>query len=271
MVKPNGIWDQVCENLITAINNIEDETTEVIVVPFAFDAKHHANLNAFQELATPQGKDNLKKQIQNIEPNKSSKTFHSDAINDFYTKRVSPKRVTYMFFMTDGQNEENPDPMPELLRQWGNRYAGKNVYGFYVMLHDSATNKSIESIINQQPQLWKVKTADVNINLVRLQSSAIYNAKNDKYFDLSISGDITGKSLSATLPANCPYKIKKTEQKSNYLRVWVEHNGTGVPPSTIYNLSLKMNGGGPFDFLVTEVVSVKCEYKPERSLKITVR
>lgn len=272
MVKPNDIWDQVCDNLINAINKIEDETTELVVVPFAFDNKHHANLNAYQEKATSQGKANLINNIKSIEPIISTKTYHSDALKDFYNRRVSPNRVNYMFFMTDGQNEEYPDPMPGLIKMWGNKFAGKNVYGFYVMLHDSAANKNIENMVTQQPQLWKVETADVNINLVRLQSKAIFNARNDKYFDLPIYGDASGKSFSASFPTSCPYKVKKTEKKSKALRIWVvTPTGQKLPESSDYSLNVKMIGGGDFDFLVTEEISVKCEFKKERSLKISVR
>lgn len=58
MVEPNKIWNKVCDNLINAIENVEDETTELVVVPFAFDNQHHNALNAYRELATPQGKAN---------------------------------------------------------------------------------------------------------------------------------------------------------------------------------------------------------------------
>ena len=147
MVTPNKIWDKVCDNLINAIENVEDETTELIVVPFAFDNHHHNALNAYKELATPQGKANLKNKIRSIKPNKSTMTYHSDALKDFYNNRIAPDRVNYMFFMTDGQNEEKPDPMPNLLKQWGGRYQGKNVYGFYVMLHNSAGSPVTEGLI----------------------------------------------------------------------------------------------------------------------------
>ena len=82
MVTPNKIWDKVCDNLINAIENVEDETTELIVVPFAFDNQHHNALNAYKELATPQGKANLKNKIRSIKPNKSTMTYH-----DRWTKR----------------------------------------------------------------------------------------------------------------------------------------------------------------------------------------
>lgn len=272
MVTPNKIWDKVCDNLISAIENVEDETTELIVVPFAFDNQHHNALNAYKELATPQGKANLKNKIRSIKPNKSTMTYHSDALKDFYNNRIAPDRVNYMFFMTDGQNEEKPDPMPNLLKQWGGRYQGKNVYGFYVMLHNSAGSPVTEGVIESQPQLWKVKTADVNINLIRLQNHAIFNARNDKYFDLPIYGKADGKNFSAAVTGAAPYNVSKVEKKGDRLRIYLSHGDVHqLPVSLNVPLKITMTGGGPYDFLVTETVNVKCESKPERSLKITVR
>ena len=264
MVTPNKIWDKVCDNLISAIENVEDETTELIVVPFAFDNQHHNALNAYKELATPQGKANLKNKIRSIKPNKSTMTYHSDALKDFYNNRIAPDRVNYMFFMTDGQNEEKPDPMPNLLKQWGGRYQGKNVYGFY--------SPVTEGVIESQPQLWKVKTADVNINLIRLQNHAIFNARNDKYFDLPIYGKADGKNFSAAVTGAAPYNVSKVEKKGDRLRIYLSHGDVHqLPVSLNVPLKITMTGGGPYDFLVTETVNVKCESKPERSLKITVR
>ena len=104
-------------------------------------------------------------------------------------------------------------------------------------------------------------------------SSAIFNAKNDKYFDLPIAcGDVSGKSFRASFPKDCPYTVKKTEMKSNAIRVWVEPiSGQTLPVSSDFYINLKMTGCGKFDFLVTEKIPVKCEFKPERSLKISVR
>lgn len=267
------IWKIVCNNLIKAIENVQDETTELIVVPFAFDNKHHPRLNAYKELATAQGKQILISKINKIKPIKNTMTYHSDALKDFCNYRINPERVNYIFFMTDGQNEEKPDPMPGLLCRWGNRFNGKSVYGFYVMLHEEAANPKVDSVCKSQAHLWKVATADVNINLVRLQSSAIFNAKNDRFFDLQIAcGDTSGKSFGASFPSNCPYKVKKTEKRSNSIRVWVEPiSCQKLPVLSNNNLIIRMTGGGPFDFLVTEKIPIRCEFKPERSLKISVR
>ena len=273
MVQYN-IWNKVRENLVSAIDNINDETIEIIVIPFADNTSTHPTLKPMKEFATSSGKNKLKAQILGLpDPSVHTKTYHYIPINDFNDNRVCEDRVTYMFLMTDGEDEDERHEAINKLRQWGAKYGSKNVYGFYVMLHGQAQSPKIADICNNQDHLWKVETADVNINLVRLQCSAIFNAKNDKYFDLRVDcGDISGKTFSASFPANCPYKVNKTEIKSKSIRVWVEPiSNQKLPVSSDYNLIVKMIGCGNFDFLVTEKIPVKCEFKPERSLKILVR
>lgn len=269
----NGIWNSVRDNLKKAIDNVNDETTELLVIPFADNSLPNPTLKPISEFATAAGKNNLKSMIDDLPMNKNTMTYHYIPICDFYDNRVGNNRVTYMFLMTDGQDEDpRQRSLKQLLPQWGAKFGGKNVYGFYVMLDKKATNSAIDNVIKQQDHLWKVETADVNINLVRLQSTAIFNAKNDCYFNLPIYGDASGKSFIASFPTNCPYKVKKAEKKSNALRIWVDTpSGRNLPVSMVIPLNVTMSGGGNFDFLVTEKVSVKCEFKPERSLKITVR
>ena len=271
----NKLWDKVCDNLKSAIDNINDETTEIIVIPFADNNLPNPVLKPMVANATASGKDALKAKISALpQPGKNTMTYHYIPVQDFWYKRVSPDRVTYMFLMTDGEDDDKAKRTQKvLLPQWGAKYGNKNVYGFYVMLHKQAANPEVDRVCQNQDHLWKVETADVNINLVRLQSSAIFNAKNDKYFDLPIAcGNVSGKAFSASFPSNCPYKVKKTEKLSNTIRVWVDPvPGQKLPKSSNNNLIIKMTGGGKFDFLVTEKIPVKCEFKPERSLKISVR
>ena len=270
----NKLWDKVRSNLVSAIDNINDETTEIVVIPFANNNLKNPTLKPILAYATAKGKSFLKTTINNLpQPNKTTMTYHYIPVLDFYNKRISTERVTYMFLMTDGKDEDpSQTTITKLLPQWGAKYGNKNVYGFYVMLHEQAANPEIDRVCKNQDHLWKVATADVNINLVRLQSSAIFNAKNDNYFDLRIDcGDVSGKSFSSSFPSNCLYKVRKTEKLSNIVRVWVAVPGQKLPKSSNYNLIVKMTGGGKFDFLVTDNIPVKCEYKPERSLKISIQ
>lgn len=271
----NKLWDKVRSNLVSAIDNINDETAEIVIIPFADNNLPNPKLKPMTAYATAEGKNALKTKINTLpQPSKKTMTYHYIPIDDFFKYRIDESRVNYMFLMTDGQDDDkNQKALRDLLPQWGARYGNKNVYGFYVMLHKQAANPRIDRVCKNQDHLWKVATADVNINLVRLQSSAIFNAKNDKYFDLPIAcGDASGKCFSASFPSNCLYKVRKTEKMSNSIRVWVDPvSSQKLPVSSNNNLIIKMTGGGNFDFLVTEKIPVKCEYKPERSLKISVR
>lgn len=269
----NKLWDRVRDNLKNAIDNVSDETTELLVIPFAFDNSHHAHLNAITAKATASGKQLLKKKIDALCVSKNTMTYHSDPLNDFYSTRVNSNCVTYLFFMTDGQNEEKPNKFLPMLKTWGEKYGHKNVYGFYVMLDPAAKDVNVENIISSQSHLWKVETANVNINLIRLQSKAVFNARNDKYFDLPIYGNYNGKKFKTSFASGEKYTVTKTDLVNDKLRIYVSCCGDvhSLPISQNCKLSVAMTGGGRFDFLVTESIDVKCESKPERSLKISVR
>lgn len=275
MVSPNKIWDKVRENLKKAIDNVNDENTELFVIPFAFDNQYHPNgLTAYIENATPTGKATLKNVIDNLPMSRNTMTYHSDPLKDFYyNNRVNTNRITYLFFMTDGQNEENPDLFTPLLKQWEKRYGNKHVYGFYVMLSDLAKDDNIEKIIKEQEHLWGVETADVNINLIRLDDKAIYNVRNDQYIELNIWGIHKGLEFCCTFPSDSPYKVEKCNVGNGKLRIYVSHKEDihSLPIASTYTMMLEINNKGNYDFLVTKEVMVKCENKPERSLKVSVR
>lgn len=107
MVKPNKLWEPCKKNLIKAIENIEDNNTELVVVVFADDKNPNKKVwKEWEEKATSAGKDKL---IHNIEqlslPVKSSMTNLYDPWMDFYSQTKSDK-VNYMFLMTDGEHEQ---------------------------------------------------------------------------------------------------------------------------------------------------------------------
>lgn len=276
----NKLWDKVRDNLITAIDNVNDETTELIVIPFADNSLDNPVLKPMIANATVDGKKKLKSQINALTTNKNTMTYHYIPLRDFYNNRINPSGVTYMFLMTDGIDEDKQQrAKKDLLPLWGKKFGDKNVFGFYVMLHNSAKDNQIGRIIDNQNHLWKVETADVNINIIRLQPNATYNAKNEKYFDVTIDGDMKNMRIDAQFADNTPYKIRKVERMNNNMndkeskvRMWVEANTNNkLPVSLNTKVITTLKGGGQYDFLVTESISVKCEYKPERSLKVSVR
>lgn len=274
-MKTNGIWDDVRNNLKNAIAAIKDETTEVLVIPFAFDNKHHSTLEGKQCSATQRGKADLKKYIDNLPMWKSTKTFHSDPIKDFYKYRVQDDRVTYLFLMTDGKNEEHPDVFLQEVKKWDSKYKGKDVYGFYVMLNSQARNPKVEAAIESLEHFWSVETADMNVNLIRLNALATFNARGDQYFDLPLSGNPAGFQLEAKFADDCVLQVTQTKVIGNKLRIYARpRQGTDVhslPEKQECKLSITMHGGGKLDILGTDSVTVTCLSKRERSLKITIQ
>ncbi len=275
MKNPNKIWDSVRDNLKKAINNVNDETTELIVIPFWNRDEH---LTPYQQPATALGKKKLCDVIDGLDCPKASYTVLGIPIEDFYNNRVSADagRVTYMFFMTDGANEEQQERYERALRSWGQRFGDKQVYGFYVMLCDAAKNGTVEGIINQQPHLWKVETADININIIRLSTKAVFNVRNDKYVDIPfIGGDTKGVTFDAQLADCTDYHATKTEIAGDKLRVYIEPasgQGAATLPDEIKTaLNINMKGNDTYTFLVTDKVELTCYNKKQYALKVSVR
>lgn len=268
----NKIWDKVCSNLKKAIDNVNDETTELIVIPFALD--HNGGIQVIKAYATENGKKTIKDKISLIKPSKSSMTYHKIPLQDFYNNRTGSNKVTYMFLMTDGQDEwKERKIFPYMLKQWQSKFGNKNVYGFYVMLHNAARNSNIDDICNSQNHLWKVETADINVNLIRLQPNAIYNARNETYFEVPIYGNINNIDIHTEFDKSSPYYVSKTIVKNGKIKVFVKFKEDiySLPKSKKYALHISMTGGDEYDFLVTDKIFVTCESKPERSLKVSIK
>lgn len=271
-MEKNGIWDIVRTNLKNAINKISDETTELVVIPFT-DSDH--SLAIWEEKATTEGKANLIKKIdaQKVEYNCYTDVFVP--LEDFYTKRIDKNKVNYIFLMTDGnQRNSGKDKLNNLIKEWRSHTDGAYVYGFYVMLHPEAHNANIEKLIQEQKYLWQVKQADININLVRLEDKVIFNVRNDEYAKLQIKGDLTNITLKASLVnQDNYYDISDIKREDNNLHLYINHNmDVSVIPET-NNLSVKIlaETSDPYTFILTEDVSVICQNKKERSLKISIQ
>lgn len=266
MVTPSKLWDPVRNDLAKAIDAIEDETTEIYVV--AFGGEGGTNLQTWHNYATASGKKEIISGFNSKEfkPKTNTMTYLDRPLNDFYTNKVDPNKVTYCFLMTDGKDEnDNPSIFPNALKKWGDRYGKSNVYGFYVMLNKEAKDKNIESIIENQPHLWKVETANININMIRLDNYAVFNVRNDNRLEIPISGKSDGLKFSASLPESSGLKVKNCKVHDGKLIVNIDvvGNKSVMPSSSTHKLSVSVSNARQFDFLVTDNVYVKCNNKKE--------
>ena len=270
----NGLWKDVRDNLFKAIDNIEDATVELYVIPFAVDGSDCATLDALVETATPDGKERLKNKIKHIKPSKKSMTYHWNPINDFYVNnRMLTDGITYMFLITDGRDEHSDkNKFPNLLKNWENRCGDKNVYGFYVMLHPLARNTLATAAISTQTNLWEVETADLNINLIRLESGCIFNARNNQqYVDIPISGNINTIEFQLNTIGESDYAISNCEKYSDFLRIHLKAKKelSNIPEDINLPINIKLGGAGQFDFLLTEKIDIRCENKYVKAITPT--
>ena len=264
MIKPSKLWGPVRDDLAKAINAIEDETTEIYVIAFGGDGG--TELKTWHDYATVSGKERIISGFQSFTPKTNTMTYLDRPLIDFYSNKVAHEKVTYCFLMTDGRDEnQNPSVFPNALKKWGDKYGNSNVYGFYVMLNKEAKDKYIESIIDDQAHLWKVETADVNINLIRLENHAVFNVRNDDSIEIPIYGKSNGLSFKASLPASSGLKVNNCKVRDGKLIVSIDVMGdkSSMPSTSTYNLSVSISNAGQFDFLVTDNVSVKCNNKRE--------
>lgn len=268
-----GINKLVCDNLKNAIDQVEDPTTELLVVPFAFDDNPNAVLSSLKEYATPQGKLNLKTAIDKIGWKKATMTYLKDPIEDFYRSQILDDGITYMFLMTDGQDEYKQDPSRYLkdLNEWNRHIQGKDVYGFYVMLNSAAKNSKVEQIVNEQAFFWVVETANVNIKLARVPKEATYNIRNEKCLCLPIQGKSSGFNVSATTDDPVFY-VTETILKDDMLQISFKSkfplSDNNTPQEKDLIVKLSAANQDPYAFWLTDELSVTIKNKKEPTLKI---
>ena len=271
MISPSKLWDPVRKDLGKAINAIEDENTEIYVV--AFGGNKGAELKTWHGYANSVDKQAIINGFMSFDPQSNTMTYLDRPLQDFYDSKADPRRVTYCFLMTDGIDENcDKECFANILKQWGRRYSNTDVYGFYVMLNNEARDPRIETIINDQDNLWVWETADVNVNIVRLERSVKFNVRNDDSISIPISGNVNGLKFTASFPDDANIKVKKTyiEGGKLILDIQILGNISTMPESSHINLDVKMSGGGKLDKFVTEAIDVECLNKHERVLSTPV-
>lgn len=267
------LWDEVTEDLKSAINNISDQRTEIVLIPFAVDGNNsYKKLSCYSFKADTVGKGAIKRVIDSIEPKKTSKTYHELTLEDFYENHRwgNESVLTYMFILTDGKDEMPKSRFPSQLSQWESR-CHDNVYGFYVKLDSSASYPAAESEISNVKHFFTLTTSNVNINLIKFSEMTCFNAKTDEYCIIDLeTGNVDSECLSISLGKNNYYKIEGSPiVEGDKIKVRIKPiDKSGLPTTTQNEIYIKYTSGDKLDICLTKKVIVKCEYKPERNLKV---
>lgn len=273
------IWDSVVSNLEKAIDNIEDENTEIVIKTFT-DAAHPVS-TLVSANATETGKEAIKEKLKSVKLVYDCYTDIYVPIQDFYKNEISIANVDYFFLMTDGnQHKTGVSELQKQIQKWNDKTNNgkKHIYGFYVMLTSAAYSEQIEGWIRSQEHFWTVKSANVNINLISVGNignrDCVFNARsNTPYVDIPVSGDIT--HLEFDLVELCDgsyYSISNNEPFADFLRIYInlEKDTTSIPEYVNLPISVKIKKNKrELDILLTEKIDILCENKYVKAINPT--
>lgn len=276
LVSPYGIWDQVKSSLIKAIDNIEiNPQNTIVVVPFN---KMGAPTTIWEIKATEARKKELISKIKNFaSPSKHTKTDICSAISKFHslTKKGC---VNYMFLFTDGEdeNDKNQQALEHTLKSWNKNSEGEQVYGFYIVYDKIKVRPKIESIIKEQNNLWLVHSADINVNLFEIPAKLVYNIRNDKEKEITVTGNLNhaeNSEIHLSLEDNSYYSLRQTSFsiKGGKISFQLIKKQSVVPDEVTLNLSANLKTSIQYSYLMPENIKLIVVDKKEKTLTIRIR
>ena len=204
VVTPN-ILQTVKDNLAATIDNIEDENTEVIIVPFtdrvweSFSGRitdKQTIITGVKELKVLSGDTNI-----------------ADAWS-YGTTLLDSTKINYLFLLTDGLHNNGPskEELFDRLRSWEQISKGKYNYAFYVMLTPNAKETEICEIVDSTNNMWLIESMDINASLVRTSITTRKNVFNDNTMGMSFLSNNRNANLD-----NLGLKIKL--QDNDFYRI----------------------------------------------------
>ncbi len=133
------IYDKVVDVLVKDINRIDNERTEIVVIPF----QDKACCDVWREPATPEGKRSLIEKIKHYQNDKVTNTNISAPLEYVINNVFSTDKIDILKLMTDGEDNVNPQRLHSVLDQWCEIAKEKDAYGYYILLTDAAKKGEI--------------------------------------------------------------------------------------------------------------------------------
>jgi hypothetical protein len=268
----NGIWKEVKKNLENAINQIDESTSEIVIIPFVEDI-----VDVWHCTSTDEGKKALISKMDKVEPGGSSTNICA-AIHKAY-ELIDPDKVNYIFLMTDGQhNTSDEKNLFNDIYLWESKTLGINVYGFYVMLYKEAYNAKLEDAIKNQNNFWIVKSADININLYKLPTNLVYNIRNDKNIPIKIDGNIKRAGhmqIRLNLEENNFFAIKllKSDLSEGMISFSLipKINISEIPDPANITMNVITENAPEFTYLLPSQIKLLVKNEKEHALRVTIK
>lgn len=215
------IWEQVKDAIIKDIQQISDDRTEIVVIPF-----QHKALDEWRAPATAAGKTTLiakikgyKIPLHNFGGKMTTMTCLYEPLQYVVDKVLSPDKVDILKLMTDGIPDEHQSEYEGLLRRWCQIAQEKDAYGFYIMLTSQAVaGQTVLQQINPC-RFDAIDVADLNgtnVSLLMLtpQQNIAMNVREDYGKELTIKFAHNGSGKIQP-----GYKVHVYSEENEYLRV----------------------------------------------------
>lgn len=226
---PN-IWNQVKSAIIADIQQITDDRTEIVVIPF-----QHKALDEWREPATSEGKESLIQKIQAYKiplftkkdgkivpsPGKGGTTWTClyEPLEYVVNKVLTPDKVDILKLMTDGIPDEHQKEYDDLLARWCQIAQQKDAYGFYIMLTDQAAEgKAVLEKINpchfDAVDVAQLGGTNVSLLMLTAQQTIAFNVREDYGKEITIKFAHNGSGSFQQ-----GYKVHVYSYENSYIQV----------------------------------------------------
>ncbi|MDR2292617.1 MAG: hypothetical protein LBE11_03990 [Prevotellaceae bacterium] len=175
---PN-IYDDVVDALCKSVNNLINENTEIIVLPFYNGIDESGIIGPLN--ASEEGKNKITGKIRRYSNNKIDYTNICGAIASVMNHYLDHDKRNIVYLFTDGQQETSWNkPLPDVLREWRFK-ASDDDYFLYVMLTQDAHNAEIIETLDAMPNGDVIEDPG-NYNIIDLEPAGLitYNIEDDR-------------------------------------------------------------------------------------------
>lgn len=135
---PN-IYKDVVDIMVKDIQSIDNERTEIVVIPFQNTEK----CDVWRAYATPAGKKELIGKIRAYKNDNVTNTCISKPLEYVLRDVFSPDKIDIMKLMTDGVDNVDPKRLEDVLSRWCELTRGLDAYGYYILLTNSAVDEKL--------------------------------------------------------------------------------------------------------------------------------
>lgn len=273
-VSTPNVFDNVKGSLISAIDEIEDPQTEIVVVPFT--NRTHKPIHGYIS-----NKDSLKKELSKLTV-LNGNTNIADAWSAGMSL-IDSTKVNYIFLITDGLHNSGPSKQElySRLQKWDSVRKGKNYFSFYIMLTENAEEQNIRNIADSLPQMWSIRTLNIKAALIRTSMSQRANVFENKTVCVKFKSNnkkvfIKDLGVNISLQENPYYEVVSTRQSKKDVSIYEfdvreKLPKIQIPVSVDLKLHIRHNSGKyPLVFFTPEDVDIKFINRGVRRMNIKV-